>query len=474
MTETLTPDICVIGAGAGGLSVAAGAARLGVPVVLIEKGEMGGDCLNAGCVPSKTLIASAAVAQAMREAGRFGVHAVEPRVEWNRVRERIRAVIAGIAPNDSQARYEAMGVRVIRAPARFVDFRTVEAGSATIRARRFVLATGSSPAIPSIPGLEFVRYLTNETIFDLEVLPHRLIVIGGGPVGLELAQAFRRLGVDVIVLEARAALSREDPELAAIAVDRLRREGVDIRENVEILRAEPHPQGARIILAGHSVEETIDGTHLLIAAGRAPNVENLGLEAAGVRFDRAGVKTRRGLRTSNRRVYAVGDVAGGAQFTHAANHHAALALKQILFRAPARLRPEIVPRVTFTDPEMAWVGASEEEARASNRRVRILRWSFADNDRAEAERATTGHVKAIVARDGRILGCGIVGRSAGELIAPWALAVAKGLLAQDIANAVLPYPTLSEASRRAALGVYAEKLDSPRVRGLLRFLRRFG
>ena len=472
--EMLTPDICVIGAGAGGLSVAAGAARLGVSVVLIEKGEMGGDCLNAGCVPSKTLIASAAIAQAMREAGRFGVHAVEPRIEWNVVRQRIRQTIAAIAPNDSQARYEAMGVRVIRAAARFADRRTVEAGGFAVRARRFVLATGSEPAVPPIPGLEYVRHLTNETIFDLDVPPRRLIVVGGGPQGLELAQAFRRLGAEAIVLEAERALAREDPELAAVALDRLRSEGVDIREGRPVARIEPRSEGVRVVLGGHVVEETIDGTHLLIAAGRRPNVENIGLEAAGVDFDSAGVKTGGNLRTSNRRVYAVGDIAGRAQLTAAANYHAGLALRQILFRLPARARHECVPRVTYTDPEIAWVGLSEEEARRRNRRIRILRWSLAENDRARAEGRAQGHIKAIVARDGRILGCGIVGRAAGELIAPWSLALSRGLMAQDMANAIFAYPTLSEVSRRAAFGVYAEKLDRPWVKSILRFLRRFG
>lgn len=474
MVEVLTPDICVIGAGAGGLSVAAGAARLGVSVVLIEKGEMGGDCLNAGCVPSKTLIASAAAAQGMREAAKLGLHSVEPRVEWQALRERIRRTIQSIAPNDSQARYAAMGVRVVRAHARFTDRRTVEAGGTTIRARRFVLATGSSPSVPPIPGLEFVRYHTNETIFDLDRLPHRLIVLGGGPIGIELAQAFRRLGSDVVVIEAQKALSREDPELAGVALDRLRREGVEIREGAAVVRFEPHAQGVRVVLQGRTIEETVDGTHLVLATGRRANVEDLGLNAAGVRYERAGVTVGRNLRSSNRRVYAVGDVAGGAQFTHAANHHAAIALREILFRAPARLRPEIIPRVTFADPEIASVGLSEDEARAKHRRIGVLRWSFSDNDRAETEGATEGHLKAIVARDGRVLGCGIVGPSAGELIAPWALAIAKGLKAQDIAQTVLPYPTLSEISRRAAIGVYADKLDSPRTRRLIGFLRRFG
>lgn len=464
----------MIGAGSGGLSVAAGAARLGVSVVLIEKGEMGGDCLNSGCVPSKTLIASAEIAQAMRDATRFGVHPVEPRVEWDVVRQRIRQVIAGIAPTDSENRYAAMGVRVIRAAARFTDKRTVEAGGIAIRARRFVLATGSAPFVPPIPGLEFARHLTNETIFDVETLPRRLIIIGGGAIGMELAQAFRRLGSETIVIEAGTALAREDPELAGVALDQLRREGVDFREGRSVARIEPRTEGVRVVLGGHPIEETIDGSHLLIATGRRANVENLGLEAAGVKFDSAGVTTGANLRTSNRRVYAVGDVSGVAQLTSAANYHAGLVLRQILFRLPARPRHENVPRVTYTDPEIAWVGLSEEAARKRNRNIRILRWSLAENDRARAQGAMAGHIKVVAARDGRVLGCGIVGRGAGELIAPWSLALSKGLLVQDLANTIFAYPTVSEVTRRAALGVYAETLEKPWVRSVLRFLRRFG
>ena len=472
--EVLSPDICVIGAGAGGLSVAAGAGRFGASVVLIEKGPMGGDCLNFGCVPSKTLIASAAVAQTIRDAGRFGVHPSEPRVEWTAVRKRIAATIAGIAPMDSEARYAAMGVRVIRAAARFADKGTVEAGGFAIRARRFVIATGSSPAIPTIPGLELGRPLTNETIFDLDALPHRLIVLGGGPVGIELAQAFRRLGSEVVVLEAQTILAREDPELSAVALDRLRREGVDLRENAQIIRVDLHGEGARVALAGATMEHFVDGSHLLVAAGRAPNVHNLGLEAAAVAFNSKGVKVDASLRSSNRRVYAVGDVAGKGQFTHAAGYHAELVLRQILFRAPAKLQAERIPRITYTDPEIAWTGLSEGEARAKHGRLRILRWSFADNDRAEAEGAGDGHIKALAARNGRILGCGIVGRDAGELIAPWSLAIAKGLTAQDMASVIAPYPTRSEASRRAAFGIYAGKVERPWVKRLTKFLRRFG
>ncbi len=482
MSDVLKPDLCVIGAGSGGLSVAAAAAALGVPVVLIEMGEMGGDCLNHGCVPSKALIAAGRAAQTMREAARFGVQPVVPRVSMEKVRAHIRGVIAAIAPNDAQARYTAMGVQVIRAHARFVARNAVEAGGVRIEARRFILATGSSPAIPPIPGLDQIPFLTNETVFDLDVTPSRLAIIGAGPIGLELAQAFRRLGCDVVMLDAGRAFSREDPELARPALDALEREGVVLREGVRIARIEPQGTGARIVLAGAlagDVEEHVDASHVLVATGRAPNVQGLGLEEAGVRFTDQGVRVSARMRTTNRRIYAIGDVAassakGELQFTHAANYQAGLVLRATLFRLFVKMRPERVPRVTYTDPEVAVAGLSEEQARARKARFHVYRWPFSENDRAQAERRTEGFIKAIVAPSGKVLGVGIVGAHAGELIAPWQLAIAKGLKIGDMANVVLPYPTLGEVSRRVAIAHYARSLGGPFLQSLLRFLRTFG
>lgn len=471
MVEVLRPDICVIGAGSGGLSVAAAAAMMRVPVVLVEKGEMGGDCLNAGCVPSKALIAAAHAAHETRSAGRFGIEAVEPSVDFARVRAHVHGVIREIAPNDSQARFEALGVRVIRAAGRFVAKDTLEAGGFAIKARRFVIATGSSAAILPIPGLEGVRFLTNESIFDLWDLPEHLLIVGGGPIGCELAQAFRRLGSRVTIFEAAKALGREDPELAGVALRRLRAEGVVLREGVKILRVEPRGEGARVVLDG---DEAIDGSHLLIAAGRRPNVENLGLDAAGVAYGRAGVEVSASLRTSNRRVYAIGDVAGGAQFTHAANYHAGLVLRATLFRLRVRLDASLIPRVTYTDPEIAVAGLTEEQARAAHGAVNVLRWPFSENDRARAGRDADGHVKLVTAKNGRVLGAGIAGPRAGELIAFWQLAISKKMKVGDIAGLVLPYPTLSEASKRAATSAFAASLRNPWLGRALRFLRRFG
>lgn len=473
MGERITADLCVIGAGSGGLSVAAGAVQMGASVVLIERGRMGGDCLNYGCVPSKALIAAAKAAQAHRDSGPLGVAGHEPTVDYAAVMAHVERTIAAIAPHDSQQRFEALGVRVIRAHARFTGPAELEAGGHRITARRFVVATGSSPLVPPIAGLEAVPYLTNETIWVNRVLPGTLAIIGGGPIGIELAQAHRRLGSRVVVLEAARALSREDPEIAAVALDSLRAEGVEIREGVRITRVEGRADALRLTLEGG---EVVDATHLLVAAGRRANVEGLGLEAAGVEHDGRGVKVDAGLRSvSNRRVYAIGDAAGGAQFTHLANYHAGLVIRSALFRLPARVRMEQVPRVTFTDPEIAHVGLTEAEARAQHGHVEVHRLPFAQSDRARTEAAGTGVIKVVAGRSGRILGCSIVGTQAGELIHVWSLALSAGLGLKAMAGYVAPYPTLGEVSKHAASAYYARRLFGRRwVRLALRLLARLG
>ncbi|GIL02102.1 MAG: mercuric reductase [Alphaproteobacteria bacterium] len=475
MTETLTPDICVIGAGSGGLTVAAAAAAFGVSVVLVEKGRMGGDCLNYGCVPSKAMLAAAKRMRAVATAGAFGIAvpdgaAADPR----KVNDHVRAVIAAIAPNDSEERFTALGVRVIRAAARFVDRRTVEAAGLTIRARRFVIATGSTPVVPPIPGMATVDYFTNETIFENRRRLAHLIIIGAGPIGLEMAQAHQRLGTRVTVIEAATALANEDPELAAVVVEALRAEGVDIRERATVERVERRGRsGVRVHLAGDA-PAAIEGSALMVATGRRANVADLGLDQARVRFEATGVKVNAALRTSNRRVYAIGDVVGPPQFTHLAGYHAAQVVRSILFRQNARPDLSIVPRATFTDPELAQVGLTEGQARQSHRELRILRWPFHENDRAQAERRTAGMVKLVTDARGRILGAGIVGAEAGELINLWALAVARKMTVRDIVGYVAPYPTLAEAGRRAAIGFYAPLPRRPLVRWLVNFLRKFG
>ena len=475
MAELLTPDICVIGAGSGGLSVAAAAAAFGVPVVLIEKHKMGGDCLNTGCVPSKALIAAARRRQLAGGSAGFGVRVESADVAFKDVHRHVHRVIAAIAPNDSTERFTGLGIKVIAGEARFSDPDTVSVGNEwQIKARRFVVAAGSSPAIPSIPGLDKARYLTNETIFDLRECPRHLAVIGGGPIGLELAQAFRRLGADVTVLEAEQFLAKDDSECTAIVLDRLARDGVVLRSGVRINRVERGKDNSRIFVANGDSEEIIACSHILVAAGRQANVDGLDLERAGIKYERKGIVVNKGLRTTNKRVYAVGDIAGGLQFTHVANYHAGLVVRNALFRLPVAVNDDVVPRVTFTDPELAHVGLTETQARERHSRIRVLRWPFHDNDRAQTERATEGHIKVITNSRGTILGATIVGAEAGELISAWTLAVSRRLNIRAMASVVFAYPTRAEVGKRAAIAFFAPSLTSPLVRRIIRMLRRLG
>ncbi len=471
MVETINTDILVIGAGSGGLSVAAGASQMGADTVLVEKGKMGGDCLNYGCVPSKALLAAAHVAQTARDGWPFGVETDEVKVDFAQVHNHVHEVIAAIAPNDSVERFEGLGVRVIKAAARFIGPRRVQAGELEIRARRVVIATGSRAAAPPVPGLENVPYLTNETLFDNRTLPAHLIVIGGGPIGMEMAQAHRRLGSRVTVLEMFSALGKDDPELAAMVLERLRAEGLEIRENVQIQRVERDGEGVAVVLEDG---QRLGGSHLLVAAGRRPNVEGLDLEQGGIAYTPKGITVDAGLRTSDAKVYAIGDVAGGPQFTHVAGYHAGIVIRNALFRLPAKVDYKALPWVTYTDPELAHVGLTEAQARDKNAKVQILRWGFDENDRAQAERATEGRVKVVLDGKGKVLGATIAGRHAGELLQPWILAISQGLKIGALANLIAPYPTLGEVNKRAGGSYYTPKLFSDLTRRIVRFLGRFG
>ena len=474
MTESLSVDVCVIGAGSGGLTVAAFCAMLGAPVVLIEKGEMGGDCLNVGCVPSKALIAAARRAEDIRTARAFGIGPTVPQIDFAAVQAHVRETVATIAPTDSVARFTALGVRVIRGAARFTGPKTVEIGGTTVTARRFVIATGSSPAVPAIDGLDTVPFLTNETIFGLAECPAHLAVLGGGAVGLELAQAFRRLGAAVTVFERHRILAKEDAEMTDVVRRRLVADGITIHEGSEVSRVERDGADIRVHAIKAGEEGAIGVSHVLVALGRKANVDNLGLEAAGIAFTPRGVTVDKALRTTNKRVYAIGDVTGEAGFTHVAGWQGSLVAQNILFRRPIRTDRTAVPRVTYTDPELAHIGLSEAEARATDPKARVLRWPFAENDRAVATRRRDGHVKLVVGHKGAILGCSIAGPEAGDLIAPYAVAIAKGMTVSDLSGIILPYPTLSEAGKRAAGTYFVSSLSNPWIGRIVRFLRRFG
>jgi pyruvate/2-oxoglutarate dehydrogenase complex dihydrolipoamide dehydrogenase (E3) component len=463
-------DICVIGAGSGGLSVAAGAVQMGARVVLIEAGEMGGDCLNAGCVPSKALIAAAKSAEAQRHGFR-GVAAVLPQIDFAAVKDHVAAVIAEIAPVDSQERFEGLGCTVIRAFARFTGPREIEAGGTTVRARRFVIATGSRPFVPPIQGLDQVPYLTNETVFDLRDRPRHLVVIGGGPIGIEMAQAHRRLGSEITVIEGAKVLGREDPELAQVVVDALTDEGVRLIQGKPVVRLAGEA-GAVEVTLGDGTQ--ISGSHLLMAVGRKVVLDGMNLEAAGVAYTAKGVTVNQRLRSSNRRVFAVGDAAGGLQFTHVAGWHAGIVIRQAVLGLPAKADPRAIPRATYTEPELAHVGLSEAEARSAyGDAVTTVRAEFVHNDRAQAEAKAKGLIKVMVVK-GRPVGASLVGPQAGELIGLWALAISARLKMSAIAGMIAPYPTLGEVSKRAAGAYFAPKLfDNPALKRLVRLVQRW-
>ena len=471
MAKRIKADICIIGAGSGGLSVAAGAAQMGARTVLIERDEMGGDCLNTGCVPSKALIAAAKQAYRMGTGAPFGVAPAKPKVDFAKVHDHVHSVIAAIAPNDSVARFEGLGVTVIKEHGRFRDGSTVIAGNAEISARRFVIATGSRPFVPPVPGLDKVPFHTNETIFSNKECPEHLVILGAGPIGLEMAQAHRRLGARVTVLETLKAFARDDEEVSALVIARLRKEGIGILEGVKIESVSGGAGEVKVTLAD---QREIAGTHLLVATGRRANVEGLDLEKAGVDYTERGIRVDERLRTTNKRIFGIGDVAGGPQFTHVAGYHAGIVIRNALFRVPAKADHSAIPHVTYTDPELAHVGLTETEARAKGLSINVLRWHLAENDRAQAERETDGVIKVVTDNHARVLGATIAAPHAGELILPWVLAKSQALKLSAMASVVAPYPTLSEISKRAAGSYYTPTLFSTKTKMLVRFLGLFG
>ncbi|MEH6359968.1 MAG: FAD-dependent oxidoreductase [Amylibacter sp.] len=470
MTRIKT-DLCIIGGGSGGLSVAAGAVQMGADVVLLEGGKMGGDCLNYGCVPSKALIAAGKHAHAMTTGAPFGVKPVVPQVDYAAAKDHVRRVIAGIEPHDSVERFTALGVKVITEYGNFISPTEVQAGDTIIQARRFVIATGSSPLVLPIPGLDKVKYYTNENIFELREQPKHLLVIGGGPIGMELAQAHVRLGSKVTVIEGFQALGRDDPEMAAIALERIRAEGVEIAENA---LAEKISQRGAVITVETKDGAKFKGSHLLMAVGRKPNTDKLNLDVAGVEQTRIGIQVDAALKTTNKRVYAIGDVAGALQFTHVAGYHAGVIIKSALFGLPSKASASHIPWATYIDPEMAQVGLTEAQAREEHgEKLEVVRFEYTENDRARAELATTGLIKVMIVK-GRPIGASIVGAQAGELIQTWALVIANKLKIGAVAAMVAPYPTLGEINKRAAGQYYTPRLfESNFVKRIVRLVQRF-
>jgi pyruvate/2-oxoglutarate dehydrogenase complex dihydrolipoamide dehydrogenase (E3) component len=448
-------DLVVIGGGSGGLVIAAGGAALGAKVALVEKHKLGGDCLWSGCVPSKTLIKSARIAHQMRHADRWALASADPHPDLVRVMERVARVIADIEPDDSPERFRSLGIDVIMHSGRFVTPDAFDVGGRTLTATNFVIATGSRPALPPIAGLADVPYLTNETLFGLrEPVPH-LVVIGAGPIGCEMAQAFRRLGSEVTVVDmSPQILPREDADLAAIVHSALVTEGVRYHLGVTVGGvATGDPAAGRIRVTVRDADGSVApivASHLLVAAGRTANIDGLGLDAAGVAVDHGRIVVDEGLSTTNPRVHVIGDAAGGYQFTHVAEHHAGIVLRRTLLHLKWKKPSEVVPWCTYTDPELARVGVSETEARKHGIDHKVYRFPFGDIDRARTEGETEGFAKLVTNPRGKLLGAAIVGAHAGELIAECVLAIGRGMKAADLSASIHAYPTLSQISRRAA------------------------
>ncbi|MGD2180943.1 dihydrolipoyl dehydrogenase family protein [Lusitaniella coriacea] len=463
-------DLVIIGGGSGGLVVASAAAQMNAKVALVEKDKLGGDCLWYGCVPSKSLIHAARVAYEVKHASRFGIHAETSKIDFAKANSHVQKVIATIEPHDSPERFRGLGVEVIFGSGKFIDPHTFEVDGRQLKARNFVVSTGSRPAAPPITGLQEAGYLTNEQVFSLTERPDSLAVIGAGPIGCELGQSFHRLGSQVTIISSRdQIMPKEDPEAAAVVAKQLESEGIRILRNARAEKVEI-VDGKKCLWAGG---EKVIVDEILMSAGRSPNVESLDLETAGVKYDKKGIKVNEALQTSNPRIYACGDVIGGYQFTHVAGYEAVVVLTNALFSPikkwfPSKANYRVIPWATFTDPELARVGLTEEQARKRyGDDVFVLQQPFSGVDRAQAEAATAGFGKIITTEKGEILGAHLVGPSAGELIHEVVLAMANKLPVSKLTGIHI-YPTLSEVNSKAALLLQKQKFaQNERLQNLL-------
>lgn len=464
---TYSHDVIVIGAGSGGLTAAGGCAMFGLKPLLIERGPMGGDCLNTGCVPSKALIAAAHRAHDMRNAAEFGIANVVPQVDFRAVHDAVHAAIKAIEPHDSVERFEGMGVEVVRGDATFTGRKSLTVGGKTYSAPRIVIAVGSRAFVPPIEGLDAVPYLTNHNVWDLTELPGRLIVLGGGPIGMEMAQAFRRLGSEVVVATKGRPFPKDDADAAAIVIERLTGEGIELIHDAEAHAVQKTADGLTLTLKDG---RTLTGTHLLIATGREVNFDGLGLEAAGVAYDKRGITVDARRRTSAKHIYAIGDCRDGPRFTHASGYEGGNVALEISLGLPAKANYDALPWVTYTDPELAQVGLTEQDARKRfGDKVTVWREDFDHNDRAVTERETVGFVK-LVKHGSKVVGGTVVGRGAGDLILPIAMMIAGKSSTFGIASLIVPYPNRSEHIKAAAFASDEAKVFNKWSRGWARFL----
>jgi len=472
-------DIGILGGGAAGLSAASGSAQFGARTILIEKSnKLGGDCLHFGCVPSKTLIRTAGVRKLGHRFHEFGLPDIDiARVDLAAVMERVHSVIEKIQVHDSPERFRKLGADVRFGNPEFINDHELQLNGEKISAKSWIIATGSRPSPPPVDGLEHVPYWTNETVFSQKELPQRLLVLGGGPIGLELAQAFQRLGSQVTVIEyIDQILCPEDSDIAEILKKRLEQEGLEILIGTKAVKAEANGSTIRLTVAPAKEEEkssVIEGDALLIAAGRKPNIEDIGLKNAGVISTPRGITTNAKLKTNISHIYACGDINGQLPFTHVAGYEAGLAITNAVLHIPRSADYRKVPWCTYTDPEVASIGLNEKRSKQEGVEYRVLEEEFIDNDRALAEAESLGKIKILISPRSRILGCQIIGSHAGELIHEWVAAINGGVKLSTMAGMIHAYPTLSEISKRVAGAYYSEKLFSKKTRNLLRFLFRY-
>lgn len=468
-------DVAVIGAGSGGLTVAVGCQKLGLRTALIEGAHFGGDCLNFGCVPSKTLIASGTAAYNIRRARDFGINCSSPETDWAAVKARIESVKDTIREHENPDYFRSTGMEVFEEYARFIDPHTMQVGQKQITSRYFVIATGSRPAVPPIANLQEVGFVTNETVFSMPEIPGRLGIVGAGPIGCELAQAFTRLGSEVVLMDSLSGiLDKEDDDMAALVADQFKREGVLIGCGARIKRVSTNAEGNKVIYCeteGVAQEHCVN--EILIATGRRPNTEKLNLEAAGVKTDKGAICTDAHMRTSKRNIFAVGDVTGGLMFTHMASQQAGVVVKNMVFGIPAKNSTTAFPWVTYVDPELASVGYNEKRAQAAEISYEVSTAPLKANDRALAAGETEGLVK-ILTSHGKIIGAQILAPHAGELIPEFVMAIANKLRLRDIASLTHAYPTLAESNKRAASDAMSPKVFNDKVRALLRVVYGFG
>ncbi|MFV1992699.1 MAG: NAD(P)/FAD-dependent oxidoreductase [Acidiferrobacterales bacterium] len=466
-------DLCVIGGGAAGLVVAAGGVGLGAKVVLIEKNRLGGDCLYTGCVPSKAMLHQAAIAHTARQATAIGL-TVSGSPDPGRVQNYVQSIIDKIEPHDSPERFRDLGVEIIFGDAKFANANTVNIGNSTIRARHYVIATGSRPAVPPVPGLDETPYFTNESIFSNKAALPELIILGAGPIGLEMAQAHQRLGSQVTVLDiAPSILPREDPDMAAFVQSSLEADGVKFLLGQNISHISQSGTALSVSLTNQDGStQLVKGSHLLVATGRKTNTDGLALEKARVSTQKNGLLILNDkLRTTNKHIYACGDAAGPYFFTHMAEHQAGIVLRNTLFHMGAKTETRVVPWSTFTDPELARVGLSESEAKQQKITHEVFTFDMSEVDRAKTDNDTQGKIKVVVNKKGYILGAAIVGARAGELIHEYALAMKQNMKLGQLTGLIHIYPTLAQINRRVA-DTYLKTKLTPTTKTIMKFLFR--